>query len=213
VIFDMDGVLLDSEPIHAEATRRILAAEGIDYEQDPSLIGLTDDEIFALFRRRYGLATDEAELGRRFVAEVVEMLAREAAPLPGVEAVLTGLRRDGRRLALASSSTPDVIGATLDALGFRPHFDAVVSGVEVPRGKPAPDIFLEAARRLGVDPPRCLVVEDSFNGVRAAKAAGMACVAIPCGPTLGHDLSAADVVLERIAALPELLRRRGRRPE
>src|SRR5262249_48969068 len=91
---------------------------------------------------------------------------------------------------------------TLTALGVRALFEAVVSGVEVARGKPAPDVFLEAAKRLGVPAGACLVIEDSERGVQAARAAGMRCVAIPCGETRHHALSAASWGLP---ALPELL--------
>src|SRR5262249_59183392 len=96
-----------------------------------------------------------------------------------------------------------VIETTLTTLGVRALFEAVVSGVEVAHGKPAPDVFLEAARRLGVPPDACLVIEDSQRGVQAARAAGMRCVAIPCRETRRHDFSAATLVLP---ALPDLLR-------
>ena len=96
-----------------------------------------------------------------------------------------------------------MIDATLMALGVRPLFQTTVSGVEVARGKPAPDVFLEAAKRLGVAADACVVVEDSERGVRAARAAGMRCVAIPCGETRHHDFSDATLVL---STLPDLLR-------
>ena len=122
--------------------------------------------------------------------------------MPGVPAVPLELRRRGYRLALASSSRPSLIAATLAAIGVEHVFEVVVSATEVGRGKPAPDIFLEAARRLGVLPDRCLVVEDSYNGVCAALAAGMRCVAIPCETTRHQNFSRATA---RLASLPELL--------
>ena len=123
--------------------------------------------------------------------------------MPGVPDVPRALAARGLRLAVASSSSPVVIDATLTALGVRPLFQTTVSGVEVTRGKPAPDVFLEAAKRLGAAPDACVVVEDSERGVRAARAAGMRCVAIPCGETRHHDFGAATLVL---SALPDLLR-------
>jgi HAD superfamily hydrolase (TIGR01509 family) len=116
--------------------------------------------------------------------------------------VLERIRAAGYRLALASSAEPDAVAATVDVLGLGPLLEAVVSGDQVARGKPAPDIFLEAARRLGVAPGRCLVVEDSRNGLLAAKAAGMACAVVPCSFTRQQDFTEADA---RVAALPDLL--------
>jgi len=123
--------------------------------------------------------------------------------MPGVPDVPKRLFVDGYPLAVASSSEPEVIAAVIQALGLRGLFRAVVSAEEVPHGKPAPDVFLEAARRLDVAPARCLVIEDSAAGVRAAKAAGMTCVAIPCAETRHLDFSAAD---HRLATMTELSR-------
>jgi len=114
-------------------------------------------------------------------------------------ASFASLAARGLRLGLASSSGPEVIEATLTTLGIRALFEAVVSGVEVARGKPAPDVFLETAKRLGVAPGRCVVVEDSERGVRAARAAGMRCVAVPCGETRHHDFRDATLASAFVA--------------
>lgn len=207
VVFDMDGVLVDSEPLHMEATRRLLAAYGVGYSQEENaeFIGFTDLEIFTILRIRHGLAPATDELTRQFAEKLIELLEREAVPLPGVPAVLEGLRRAGYRLALASSSTPKVIAATLRTLRIDGHFPTVVSSVEVGRGKPAPDVFLAAASRLGRPPSRCLVIEDSRNGVLAAKRAGMACVAVPCAATRHQEFAGADLVLGTLEELLPLL--------
>ncbi|HSF05784.1 MAG TPA: HAD family phosphatase [Methylomirabilota bacterium] len=207
VLFDMDGVLVDSEPLHLEAARRLLATHGVRYSQEENaeFIGFTDLEIFTILKSRHGLAPAIAELARQFAMELVELLTREAVPLPGVPAVLVALRRAGYRLALASSSTPQVIAATLRALRIDELFSTVVSSVEVGRGKPAPDVFLLAASRLGLPPGRCLVVEDSRNGVLAAKRAGMACVAVPCAATRHQEFVEADLVLNSLEELLPLL--------
>lgn len=112
--------------------------------------------------------------------------------MDGVRNVLPRIAGAGYRLALASSSAPENIAATLETLGVDRLFEVVQSGLSVGRGKPAPDIFLETARRLGVPPVRCLVAEDSRNGLLAAKATGMACVVIPCAATSGQDFTGAD---------------------
>jgi HAD superfamily hydrolase (TIGR01509 family) len=207
VVFDMDGVLVDSEPLHVEAARRTLAAYGVGYSdaENSEFTGFTDLEVFAILKRRHGLTPTVDELARRFADGLIALLQRQAVPLPGVPGVLVSLRQAGYRLALASSSSLEIIATTLRTLRITEHFPIVVSSVEVGRGKPAPDVFLAAASRLGLPPSRCLVVEDSRNGVLAAKRAGMACVAVPCGVTRGQDFAEADVVLDSLEALSPLL--------
>jgi len=156
-----------------------------------------------VMRVRLDLGMDEDEIQERIVTGVVQRYEREGAPeIPGaIEAV----RRIAatRPVAVASSAHRDVIDAALAATGLGEILHVVVSSDEVAHGKPAPDVYLEAARRLGVAPRACLVVEDSFNGVRAGKAAGMTVVLVPNGsvpPAPGtHEL--ADLVLDRLADL------------
>lgn len=208
VIFDMDGVLIDSEPIHFEATRALLADHGVEYSADfdDNFYGCTDRDVFRLLRARYRLAPAEEELAASWIARVVALLGRPLQPMAGVPDVLRDLRDSGLRLALASSSAPEIIQATLTGLGLFGLFELVVSGHEVDRGKPAPDIFLETARRLGVPREACLVVEDSFNGVSAAAAAGIRCVAVPCPSTAGQDFSLAFGRLDNLRELPAFVK-------
>jgi HAD superfamily hydrolase (TIGR01509 family) len=204
VIFDMDGVLVDSEPLAMEAMRRVMARHGVRYTEadNEEFLGRTTPETCRVLRARHGIAAGEAELARHYL-DLRIALTRAAPPaMPGVPAVLERLRAAGYRLALASSAEPEAVAATVEALGIAHLLEAVVSGDQVPRGKPAPDIFLAAARRLGVAPGRCLVVEDTRNGLLAAKAAGMACAVVPCSFTRGQDFREADV---RVGALPDLL--------
>jgi HAD superfamily hydrolase (TIGR01509 family) len=201
----MDGVLADSEPLHQDVIRGLLAEYGVDWrpgDHDPT-VGLTSVEGFAVICALHPLPHDPRRLDELYTERVLPVLRERVTPMPGVPDVPRALVARGVRLAVASSSSPAVIDATLMALGVRPLFQTTVSGVEVARGKPAPDVFLEAAKRLGVAPDACVVVEDSERGVRAARAAGMRCVAIPCGETRHHDFTHATVVL---SALPELLR-------
>ncbi len=204
LVFDMDGVLVDSEPMHVDAMRQVLVPYGIPYtdENNAEFFGFTDLEVFRVLRDRYGLAQNPHELARRHAALIVELTRKRTQPMSGVPDVPEALRALGYRMAVASSSALDVIRATVDVLGIRHLFEALVSGLEVGRGKPAPDIFVETARRLGLPPDTCLVIEDSRNGLLAAKAAGMACASIPCPATRHEDFSEADW---RFAALPELL--------
>lgn len=200
----MDGVLVDSEPVHVDAMRQLLTPYGIPYtdEENAEFFGFTDPEVFRVLRVRYGLEPDDQVLTRRRTALLVRLTRERTVPMPGVPDVPETLHGLGYRLAVASSSALDVIHATVDVLGIAALFETLVSGLEVGRGKPAPDIFVETARRLGLPPGACLVIEDSRNGVRAAKAAGMACAAIPCPATRHESFAEADW---RLDALPELL--------
>ncbi len=204
VIFDMDGVLVDSEPMHAEAMREVLRPYGVPYtdRENEEFFGFTDPEVFQILKTRYGLAPDERELTRRRTDLLVELTRKRAAPMPGVPEVPQRLHGLGYRLAVASSSALPVIRVTVETLGIPALFETLVSGTEVGRGKPAPDVFLETARRLALPPRGCLVVEDSRNGLLAAKAAGMACASVPCPTTRHEDFAEADFWL---GALPELL--------
>jgi HAD superfamily hydrolase (TIGR01509 family) len=204
VIFDMDGVLIDSEPIHFEASRQLLAGYAVVHSPhvEGDLVGRTEHEVFRALKARYRLAVDEAELAAGWVTRVLALLAGPLTPMAGVPGVLHALRDAGVRLALASSSAPPIVAATLKGLGVAELFEFTVSGHEVTRGKPSPDIFLEALRRLGLPPDACLVVEDSSNGLMAAVAAGIRCVAVPCPSTSGQDFSRAAVRLASLQDLP-----------
>ena len=204
VVFDMDGVLLDSEPIGYEAMRQVMTAQGAPYDEaeNDEFVGRTTTESFRILRERRSLRPGIEELLRQFCEAKIRLIYESARPLPGVPDVLERVRAVGYRLALASSAELPIIAATVETLGLLGCFELRVSGEEVPRGKPAPDVFLEAARRLALAPRDCLVVEDSRNGLLAARAAGMRCAVVPCSATLGHDFTEADY---RLRSLPDLL--------
>ena len=204
VIFDMDGVLVDSEPMHLDAMREVLRPYSVPYtdEENEQFFGFTDLEVFRILRERHGLLGDPSELAHRRTQLLVRQTRERTVPMRGIPEVPRRLRALGYRLAVASSSAVEVIEATVEVLGLAPVFETLVSGLEVGRGKPAPDVFLETARRLALPPRDCLVVEDSRNGLLAAKAAGMACAAVPCPATRHEDFVEADF---RLATLPELL--------
>lgn len=211
VIFDMDGVLLDSEPLHLRATQAALGERGASYTErdNRAFFGATDAELFGVLRILFDLPVPAATLVAAKRDRLVALIRTEARPLPGVPAVPRQLRTAGLPLALASSSPRPVVDVVLETLGLEGLFQAVVSGDDVARGKPAPDAFLLAARRLGVPAERCLVVEDSRNGVLAAKAAGMTVAAVPCPATSHEDFSPADWVLPSLEALPKVLEQEG----
>jgi HAD superfamily hydrolase (TIGR01509 family) len=205
VIFDLDGVIVDSEIWWDEARREFAAQRGRSWSEADraAVMGANSRQWSATMRERLELDEPDTRIERAIVDAVVERYRHEGAP--EIQGAVEAVRRIAGAwpAAVASSAHRQVIDATLEATGLAGLFRVVVSSDEVERGKPAPDVYLEAARRLGVQPARCLVVEDSMNGVRAAKAAGMTCVLVPNAtipPAPGAD-ELADVVLERLADL------------
>jgi HAD superfamily hydrolase (TIGR01509 family) len=207
VIFDMDGVLVDSEPLGLEAMRRVMARHGVLYTESDNeqFLGVTTGESCRVLKARHRLAAAERDLARQYLEHLLALIRERPRPMPGVPDVLARLRAAGYRLALASSAEPEVIAANVASIDLAPFFEAMVSGGEVVRGKPAPDVFVETARRLGLAPAACLVVEDSRNGLLAAKAAGMSCAVVPCAATRHQDFSEADHRLRALADLLSLL--------
>ena len=196
VIFDFDGVILDSETPEYEAHRSIFEEHGLDLtiEEWCERVGLWPSDSAGWFDRlsaRSGRPPDRAaflaDTSRRF-NELVRMV-----PMPGVRNLLDELSGAGVPLAIASAAPDRWVGRAIDAIGIRSYFQAIVTGNEVSRVKPAPDVYLEAARRLDVRPHRAIAVEDSSPGLAAAKAAGMRTIVIPHPLTERHDLSAADL--------------------
>ena len=211
VVFDLDGVLIDSEHVWDEARQRLAEERGGRWHEWASrdMMGMSSVEWSAYMRDVVGLREPAEEISAEVVRRL-EAIYREELPL-AVGAVEAVERLAGRwPLGLASSSNRELIDLALELSGLDRFFGATVSSEEVPRGKPSPDVYLEAARRLGVGASRCAAVEDSENGILAAKAAGMCVLAVP-NPQYPPDeeaLSAADVRLEVVAELtPEAVSR------
>ncbi|GAA1467163.1 HAD family hydrolase [Microbacterium thalassium] len=180
VLWDMDGVLVDSEPLLFEAERLTFAPYGIDLtlEQKKPFIGLGGHEIMAKMADAFGVDADSGDLGEAKLGHVVDLLGAVTGFAP-TTALVRSLAARGIPMAVASGSSPEMIQTALTAVGLAEHLPTRVSVLEVERGKPAPDVFLAAADRLGVAPERCVVIEDAVPGVLAAKDAGMRCIAIP----------------------------------
>jgi HAD superfamily hydrolase (TIGR01509 family) len=201
VVFDLDGVLVDSEHVWDEV-REQLAREGGGRWHDRAqadMMGMSSTEWSRYMHDVIGLHDAPEQIN----AEVVRrMRARYGEALPVIDGAVGAVKRLARafRLGLASSSNRALIDAVLAELGLERLFEATVSSEEVPRGKPAPDVYLEAARRLGVGAERSAAVEDSGNGLLAADAAGMRVIAIPNRryPPPADVLAAADVVLDSL---------------
>ncbi len=201
----MDGVIVDSEIWWDEVRTSFAAANGREWTSDDqaAVMGANSPGWARIMRERLHLDLPEATIERAIVDGVAERYRREGAPR--IDGAIEAVRRIAadRPVALASSSHREVIDEALAATGLDAVFSAVVSSDEVAVGKPAPDVYLEAARRLGVAPGTCLVVEDSYNGVRAGKAAGMFVVLVPNGsvPPAAGTAALADLVLDRLADL------------
>lgn len=213
IVFDLDGVLVDSEVWWHAVRVEWAAARGLTWAREDSdaVMGPNSRGWARIMRERLGLdPSEEPEIQRAIVNGVVERFRREGAPIiPGaVEAA--GRLAAAYPVAIASSAHADVIRAALETTGLAASIPIAVSSDEVEHGKPAPDVYLEAARRLGIAPERCLVVEDSLNGVRAARAAGMVVVLVPNEhvPPASGAAELADIVLERLDQLePDHVRR------
>lgn len=203
LIFDMDGVLIDSEPLHLLAYQELLASWSIAYtEQDNrELLGRKELDCAKILIKRYNLEVPAEKLVQKKEAIVERLLKAQSSEQPGVSSALSAAKNLGLPMAVASSATLATINLVVDTLSIRSFFNALASGEEVEHGKPAPDVFLLAAQRLRVEPSRCLVIEDTFNGVLAAKAAGMQCIAVPCEATRHQDHSQADAMLSSLTEL------------
>jgi HAD superfamily hydrolase (TIGR01509 family) len=209
VVFDLDGVLVDSEHLWDEVREELAHERGGRWHDgaQADMMGMSSPEWSRYMHDTIGLHETPEQISREVVAR---LLVRYAAHLPLIDGSVETVRRlaGSFRLAVASSSNRQVIDAVLSAGEFAQYFGATVSSEEVARGKPAPDVFLEAARRLGAAADRCAAVEDSGNGIRAAHAAGMRVLAIPNAryPPPADALALADVVLTSLDELvPEIV--------
>jgi HAD superfamily hydrolase (TIGR01509 family) len=209
VVFDMDGVLIESEEVWDAVRESYVRERGGRYDDEVqrAMMGMSSPEWSRYLHESAGVPDEPEAIN----AEVVRrMLDAYREHLPLVDGAVDAVRRLAERypLAVASSSNRPLIDTVLEVAGLKDYFRATVSSEEVPRGKPAPDVYVEAARRLGFEPERCAAVEDSHSGIRAAMAAGMRVVAIP-NPSYPPDpeaLAQADVVIRSLNELtPELI--------
>ena len=206
-IFDLDGTLVDSFDAHWRAWRTMCARHGVGltHERFVRSFGMRNDRIVEMYWREEGMEPPQGEAAVA-CADEKEAIYRElvAASFPamaGGRELLVRLRDDGWRLAVGTSGPPENLRVAVDGLDARSLFHAEVCGLDVAHGKPAPDIFLKAAERLGVPPARCLVVEDAVPGIEAAHAAGMPCLAICSAGHTHEELAAAEHVIDAFDAV------------
>lgn len=204
VIFDMDGVMIDSEPMHFEVGKKLLGSLGIKVENDffTRYVGMANPEMFADIKKKFDIKYSINELLEKEHVLLLQALDESGIePISGVKELIFDLASHNVLLAVASSSPRVFIEAVIRKLDLERYFKAVISGEELERSKPAPDIFLEAVKSLGVEPNECVVIEDSAPGVEAACAAGIRCIGF-VNPNSGRqDLSKATVIVNDMRKL------------
>ena len=210
VIFDLDGVLADSEPWWTEIDAALLREHGVTYrgEYHREVLGVSYPVAVEFYRKAFNISAPLDEMMHRRAAIAAEFFARDIGLFPSTHVVLTELRQMQLPLAVGTSSVSTSARPFLDRHGLTTFFQVIVTGDEVERGKPHPDIYLRAAEKLGVAPDTCLVIEDALSGIASAKAAQMRVAAIP--DTRFVDAAEyekeADYVLASLADIPALLR-------
>lgn len=203
-IFDFDGVVVDSERHWPPILTGLLAGsiQGFTEEEEKKLKGFNMHKTYEVLRDRFGLQWTEEEYVRR-VEEAVNVVYTDLCVLlPGITELLESLKNANMPIAIASSSQRRWIDTGITRLGIKDYFQAIATADETPgRAKPFPDLYLLAAKKLGVDPSECVAIEDSCNGAIAAKDAGMYCIGLRTYMSEGQDLSRADIVIEDMRTL------------
>ena len=200
VIFDMDGVLVDTEPIHSEIEKKLFWQLGVVIDKAVHLnyMGASNEFMYTDLKSRFNLQASVEELIRideAFRCDYFKNL--EVIPLKeGVINLLGEIKSEGLKLAVATSSSPAMAEIILNRCDIASWFDAIITTHEAGNSKPAPDVYLLAAERLGVSPANCIVFEDSSNGLLAAQSAGMVCVAIQSDVSIRNKLSKADQLIQ-----------------
>jgi HAD superfamily hydrolase (TIGR01509 family) len=207
VVFDMDGVLVDTEHLWDEVREELTEEWGGRYtpEAQEAMMGMSSLEWSRYLHEVVGLREPPGVINEEVVRRMLDRYETDLPVVPGAVKAVQRLAAAGLRLALASSSNRELIDAVLRRLDLTPYFEVTVSSEEVARGKPAPDVYLEAARRLGVPAARCVAIEDSASGIRAAHAAGMRVVAYPNRhyPPPPDVLALADAVVDSLGKLTD----------
>ena len=211
IIFDLDGVLADSEPWWSKIDAELLAEYGVTYrgEYHQNVVGVSYRLAVEFYKKAFGLSVATDEMMRRRGEIATEFFAHRVGLFPNVKEVLEELRQMKLHLAVATSSVSASARPFLDRHQLTGFFKVIVTGEEVERGKPAPDIYLCAAQKLGIPADTCLVVEDALPGVAAARAASMRVAAIPDRRFVDPDEyeKKADYVLSSLKELPALVRK------
>jgi HAD superfamily hydrolase (TIGR01509 family) len=205
VIFDMDGVLIDSEPIHYEIEKRLFDKLGITVPEEvhKTYLGAAGDFMYEDIKSRFGLSASTDELLEfddvfrcAYFKNLVELRLNE-----GVFDLLNEVKSAGIKMGVATSSSPGLTNILLKRCRIQSLFDVIITTSEAGKSKPAPDVYLRAAQRIGVSPANCIVFEDSPKGLSAANSAGMYCIAIQTNSTQVEELYAADMLIDTFSVI------------
>ncbi|MBF7096040.1 HAD family phosphatase [Alkalibacter sp. M17DMB] len=201
VIFDMDGVIIDSEPLHFKSDMLTMRECGVEltFQEMQKFIGVSDRETYEVLKKKYNITDSVEDLLNRQIA-IKERLfgSEEIIVMDGLEQLLDLLDERGFKIGLASSSKKAFIEIILKRIGLKDRFSVVVSGEDVKKGKPEPDIFLKAAKGLGISAQKCIAIEDSASGVRSAKSAGMYVFGFVSPHSFGQDISPSDTKINSL---------------
>lgn len=204
VIFDMDGVILDSEPVHFGVEREMLERFGVEFqfEEHTGFVGQTTLDLWNALCAKYGIPEDPVALAREDNENYQSTLINtEIQPIPGVRELITELDRRYVKMVVASSAVRKNIDIVLNKFLLKEYFQGYVSGQDVFKTKPDPEIFLRASAMVGASPEKCVVIEDAAHGVHAAKNAGMTCIAYRNENSGRQDLTAADHIVESLSEI------------
>lgn len=209
VIFDMDGVLIDSEPLWKAAEIKVFETIGIDFIKvgGEKTVGLRIDEVIDYWYEKYPWENKtKAQVVDEIMLEMVNGIQANGEPMKGVIEILEFFKSKGMKIGLASSSYQVLIDTSLEKLGIAHYFDVTLSAQNCTYGKPHPEVYIETAKLLKSEPQNCLVIEDSLNGVIAGKAAKMNVVAVPDGThTVTEQLKVADLRVDNLKELLQVL--------
>ncbi|MFZ1369593.1 MAG: hexitol phosphatase HxpB [Ferruginibacter sp.] len=209
VIFDMDGLLIDSEPLWKEAADALFVSYGLRLtaKQYGTTTGLRTKEFLAHWFTHFNIDVSKmAEAEKIIVTHVIELVKQKGSPMQGVTHIINFFSERHFKIGLATSSAPALINVVIDRLDIRNRIQAISSADHLPYGKPHPEVYLECASKLGVHPNQCICFEDSFNGMIAAKAAKMKCIIVPSQPDHKNPVwEAADLKISTLHNFNELL--------
>lgn len=209
IIFDMDGTLVDTEPFHTEIELNQFKQNKIEIsgEEHQQYLGVTSEVMWRQIASKHSISLTTDELIKQNHEESLKYFAAlDSIPvMPELVEVLEKLEANNYKLAVASSSTPEIIDLVLTKTNLKKYFPIIVSGSDVAKSKPAPDIFLFTAHKLGAKPTNCVVIEDSPNGIKAAKAAGMTCVAYNGANVNSEKLQEADDIIQNYSELERII--------
>ena len=201
VIFDMDGVIIDSEPIHFEVDMQTMREFGVNISKDElnKYVGTTNEYMLNDLINKYKIQKSIKEiLEYKMELTIRRIKETKINAISGIPELLISLKHNNIKTAIGSSSPKELIITVIEKFQLGKYFDCIVSGDEVKEGKPKPDIYLEVSKRIGVNPEECIVIEDSRNGVLAAKNAGMKCFGFRNVNSGNQDLSKADIIVDSI---------------